>query len=202
MTSNTLARNAKGYVEDGDVRDNNLQEEDVRVNNVQDEDVRAGSPAWEDVNQCAVAAQAGDTQAVRQLCTEFRPLIRTVARIYQGVSYEDALQEGYLAFLRAIRDFDATRGIPFVGFAARRVHGDVRTAMRREWRTAERVVLTREVAEESPGKTPSVWDRVSLERWLQNGRRDEFSTVEWRDLLVWARLTTRESLAIALHLEG
>lgn len=148
-------------------------------------------------------AKAGDARALTQVCHGFQPLLRSVARLYRGVSYDDALQEGYVALLRAIQDYDVGRGIAFAGFAARRVHGDVRTAMRREWRNADRVVLNPDGHEEHDGQTPSLWDKLSFAAWRQDtGAGGDFSALEWRDLLRQAKLTEREAMAITLSRDG
>ncbi|WP_281759417.1 sigma-70 family RNA polymerase sigma factor [Alicyclobacillus hesperidum] len=92
-----------------------------------------------DVTHLVIAAQHPWGQRDRQeLLTAFLPLLRRVARIYQSVAgYDEAYQEACLALLRAIVTYRPEAG-PFPAYAKARVHGDVRTAMRRLWRAAER----------------------------------------------------------------
>ncbi|GLV14193.1 hypothetical protein Heshes_18770 [Alicyclobacillus hesperidum] len=73
----------------------------------------------------------------------FAPLLRRVARTYQHVAgYEEAYQEACVALLRAIATYQPETG-PFPAYAKARVHGDVRTAMRRLWTAAERQAFAR-----------------------------------------------------------
>lgn len=103
------------------------RQDDVRL--LSQEEVKA----WVDL------AQQGHQEAVEALCRHFRPLVMRTAGRYRRVSFEEALQEGYAALVDAIQQFDRNLGVPFTGYVAAKVHGDVRTAMRRLWRYEERI---------------------------------------------------------------
>lgn len=92
-----------------------------------------------EVQTLVAAASAGDAQAMNLLAYHFRPLIVRAAKRYLRVGYEEAVQEGYLALLEAVRQFEPAFGVPFTGFLNAKLRGDVRTAMRRLWRYEEHI---------------------------------------------------------------
>ena len=63
-------------------------------------------------------AKNNDLVAQKALIERFRPLIFKVARkyTYNQFELEDAYQDGYLLLLKAIKEFDFSRDIPFPGF--------------------------------------------------------------------------------------
>lgn len=71
---------------------------------------------------------------------------------------EDALSAARESFLRAVREYDAARGVPFPGFAKAKVYGDLRTLFKKSRRQWQREVLP-ESAEEG-----SVFEAVPDER--------------------------------------
>jgi RNA polymerase primary sigma factor len=71
--------------------------------------------------QLIAAAQAGDAHARGQLVEAFLPLIAATARIYRDsprVERVELLQEGVVGLLRALERYDASRGVPFWGYAS------------------------------------------------------------------------------------
>lgn len=82
---------------------------------------RLGAPETvePDLTQLAVRAQAGDRVASEQLVERSLPLIERFARRYAGADVDraDLVQEGVLGVLRALRRFDAGRGVPFTAYA-------------------------------------------------------------------------------------
>lgn len=143
----------------------------------------------------ARSAQADDADALAYLVVAFEPLIRNVAGRYADVSYEDAKQEAYLALVRCVGKYDAGRGIPFAAYAQAYVRGEVRTAMRREWRARSRVVG---LAADGRDGGDSAGDRVDRRGggdWGQ-WRSDTFAGVELAMMIDRAGLSPRERLSI------
>lgn len=102
------------------------------------------------------AAQAGESGALARLCDQYEPLLRAAAaQPHLRTFREDALAEGYVSFVRAVRDYEAGTGVPFAAFAKARVYGDLRTLFRQQRRRWER-----ETAAAEDGETP-FWERVS-----------------------------------------
>ena len=82
------------------------------------------------------AAQRGASDAMMQLVTQYEPLLRRAAgQTHFAAIRDDALAEATVSFVRAVRDYDASAGVPFAGFAKARVYGDLRTLARRTIRT-------------------------------------------------------------------
>jgi len=143
-------------------------------------------------------AQAGCEEAKAQLFEMFQGLLHSTARKYARVSFEDALQEGCLAFLQAISLYDVSRGVPFAGYAAAKVRGDVRTAMRRLWHYEARIEFVHD------SRDPNADRAGTGSRHDSSGREssDGFADVELQLLLIQAKLSPRERLAITVTLRG
>ena len=146
-------------------------------------------------------AQGGDEAALLQLVSQFEPLVLSVARRYQDVSLEDAKQHGYLAIIDAIHGYDDSLGVPFAGYARMKVHGDVRTTMRKEWRHQGRMVYTRETDDEVESVGLAAEDKVAFINWRENPDGMVLRT-EWLDLVKHAKLSPREALSIEGVLKG
>ncbi|MGI6181188.1 MAG: sigma-70 family RNA polymerase sigma factor [Agathobaculum sp.] len=84
--------------------------------------------------QLCLLAQLGDGDAAEVLVKRYARLVKTCARPYflLGADTEDLLQEGMLGLMKAVREFDQTRGAPFQAFArlcvTRRIYSAVRAA--------------------------------------------------------------------------
>lgn len=85
----------------------------------------------DDVSLC-VAAQAGDAIATEQIVHRYSRLVKTYARPFflSGADGEDLIQEGMLGLLRAIRQFDIARGVPFEVFARLCIQHQLSSAIR------------------------------------------------------------------------
>ena len=77
-------------------------------------------------------AQAGDESASEFLLHKFRHIVRSKAKPYflTGADHEDILQEGWIGLHKAIRDFQAEKGIPFKHFAELCVSRQIITAVK------------------------------------------------------------------------
>jgi len=170
------------------------------------------------------AVQAGVPGVADQLLRQFQGLLLSVAGRYRDVaSFQDAYQEASMAFWVAMQSFDAARGVPFTAYAVRKVHGDVRTAMRRLWTHDERV----KYIEETALPDSDVWDKLSRRddtggRWMADvhegsttagagahgltgdggGYRDVEERMMLNTLLEDARLSQREAQCVRAILQG
>lgn len=62
-------------------------------------------------------AQDGDSSAMINICCRFEGLIKKYAyKSYLKTITEEALAEGYLALMEAVKTFDADKGINFAGY--------------------------------------------------------------------------------------
>lgn len=84
------------------------------------------------------AARSGDKEAMTNLLLQYEGLCRKAAgQAHLLPIGEDALSAARESFLRAVRDYDPSRGVPFPGYAKAKVYGDLRTLFkkaRRQWR--------------------------------------------------------------------
>lgn len=120
------------------------------------EQEREQAEEWEQEQALLRAAQAGDSPALSRLLDRYLPLLQAAAaQPHLRTIREDALAEGYVSFVRAVREYDASAGVPFAAFARARVYGDVRTLFRRECRRWEREGTVAEDREEP------FWESVS-----------------------------------------
>ncbi len=105
------------------------------------------------------AAKRGDRDAMAALAVQYEGLCRKAAgQSHLAPLGEDALSAARESFLRAVREYDAARGVPFPGFAKAKVYGDLRTLFKKSRRQWQREVLP-ESAEEG-----SVFEAVPDER--------------------------------------
>ena len=91
------------------------------------------SPELTDEALCRLAQQ-GSGEAAEDLVKRYTRLVKTCARPYflVGADEEDLLQEGMLGLMKAIREYDGRRGVPFGAFArlcvTRKIFSAVRAA--------------------------------------------------------------------------
>ena len=105
------------------------------------------------------SAKRGNKDAMESLALQYEGLCRKAAgQSHLAPLGEDALSAARESFLHAVREFDASRGVPFPGFAKAKVYGDLRTLFKKSRRQWQREVLP-ESAEEG-----SVFDAVPDER--------------------------------------
>ena len=111
------------------------------------------------INEMVLQSQRGNGEALAELCEKFQGMFFCAARQHHlRTVFEDALQAARESFLRAVRDFDAALGVPFEGFAKRRVYGDLHTFFRRECAYWQREVHP---GDDEEGK--SFWESVEDE---------------------------------------
>ena len=111
------------------------------------------------INEMVLQSQRGNGEALAELCEKFQGMFFRAARQrHLRTVFEDALQVARESFLRAVRDFDAALGVPFEGFAKRRVYGDLHTLFRRE-----RAYWQREVHPGDDEEGKSFWESVEDE---------------------------------------
>lgn len=69
------------------------------------------------------ASKIGDAEAQTELLIAYTPLIKSMVKryIYDTGSYEDALQEGFLVLLTAIRYYEPERGVYFSAYVKRQL---------------------------------------------------------------------------------
>lgn len=91
------------------------------------------SPSLSDEALCHMA-QRGDGAAAEDLVKRYTRLVKTCARPYflVGADAEDLMQEGMLGLMKAMREYDASKGAPFGAFAklcvTRKIFSAVRAA--------------------------------------------------------------------------
>lgn len=146
-------------------------------------------------------AQHGDTAAADRVLSHFTPLLRNTARKYVGVSGEDAFQEASLALWNCICGFDGGRGVPFVAYAAAKVRGDVRTAMRRLWTHDGRMAYAAPAGAASAAAGEELWD-VAGGGFGHSAEETGYSETEWDLCLAQAGLSPRERTAMHSLMEG
>ncbi|MFC2741150.1 sigma-70 family RNA polymerase sigma factor [uncultured Selenomonas sp.] len=111
------------------------------------------------INEMVLQSQKGNSEVLAELCEKFQGMFFRAARQrHLRTVFEDALQAARESFLRAVRDFDAALGVPFEGFAKRRVYGDLHTFFRRE-----RAYWQREVHPGDAEEGKSFWESVEDE---------------------------------------
>ena len=142
--------------------------------------------------------------AIDVLVHHFRPLVLRTARQYAHVGFEEAVQEGYVALLEAIDMYDETLCVPFAGYVAIKVRGDVRTAMRRVWRYQERVTYpshrrdsdASDAVAETEAWDKQLADQAALDAW------DDYDSADIRMAIAAVKLSDRERQAIHSLLLG
>ncbi len=77
-------------------------------------------------------AQEGDTGALDELVSENTGLVRSVALRFtgRGVDYEDLCQIGHIGMIKAIRNFDLSRGTAFSTYAVPLIIGEIKRFLR------------------------------------------------------------------------
>ncbi len=84
-------------------------------------------------------AQHGNKTSAEELFLRFAGLLKKAAgQSHLRAIHEEAQSEAGLSFMKAIATYDASRGIPFAGYAKAKVYGDLRTLFKRERRTWQR----------------------------------------------------------------
>lgn len=137
-----------------------------------------------------------------RLLAQYEGLLRSVAARYKSTcGYQEAYQEACSALLTAFQLYNPARG-PFPAYAAAKVRGDVRTAMRRVWRyTARQTFISGSTDEDkSPSERldelwasqPDCADQMWELRWIH---RQELQRIVQK-----AHLSEREQLWLQAYL--
>lgn len=73
---------------------------------------------YEDIERLRLLGAKGDVGAKGELLAKMKPLIiNSIRRYYNNIQlYDDLIQEGYEIILEAVRNFDDTRGVYFLGY--------------------------------------------------------------------------------------
>lgn len=128
----------------------------------------AGCPCGCLESELLTRAQAGDAGATTELLQRYQALARSKARSYfvLGGDREDVVQEAMIGLFKAIRDFDAERGVPFRSFAevcvTRQVLSAVKGAARHKHSVLSRAVpLDRPASEDAPRPLSELLPAVS-----------------------------------------
>lgn len=139
-------------------------------------------------------AQIGNAPALETLCVRFCGMLYKASRQnYLRTIEEDAFQAASESFLKAVRDYDFTRGAPFEGYAKRKVYGDLLTFFRTARRRWDREIV--------PAQTESGEDFFAL---VEGDPSPEYAIVMRESLRqAIAVLTAREKKILSLlYLEG
>lgn len=139
-------------------------------------------------------AQIGNAAALETLCVRFCGMLYKASRQrYLRAMEEDAYQTASESFLKAVRDYDFTRGVPFEGYARQKVYGDLLTYFRTVRRRWDREVV--------PAATESGEDFFDLVEGDPSPERSVVTRESLRQAI--ATLTEREKQILALlYVEG
>ncbi len=81
-----------------------------------------------------ILAQSGDETSLNNLIMSFEPLIKNIVNAkcgkVLGVDFDDAMQEGRVGFLKAIKSFNKNRNAQFATFAKRVVENEILSYIR------------------------------------------------------------------------
>ena len=83
--------------------------------------------------------QNGDIEAARTLVMSHLRLVVSVARNYlgYGLPHADLIQEGNIGLMRAVKKFDATKGVRLVSYAIHWIKAEIHEYILKNWRMAK-----------------------------------------------------------------
>lgn len=133
----------------------------------------ANEPLDRTDEELLAAAQAGDRAASDLLVRRYSRLVKTCARPYflAGADTEDTIQEGMLGLIKAVHEFDSSRGVSFEQFArvciSRAIISAVRSSLARKHSVLNDAVsiekpLFEDIAHARPRVSDSISDPESL----------------------------------------
>ena len=69
-------------------------------------------------------AKQKNVKAMEELFNQFKPLLKSRAKRYSGVSleYDDVFQQGALLFILAVYDYKEKGNVPFAGYIKKRIN--------------------------------------------------------------------------------
>ena len=157
-----------------------------------------------DEKLCRLARQ-GDGPAMENLIRRYTRLVKTCARPFflAGADAEDVIQEGMLGLMKAIREFDSTKGVPFSVFARlciqRKIYSATRSASALKHQPLNQSMsldrpLFEDLAESHTRVTAPIGDPESLV--IGNEEREE------RTRQLYSLLSEFEANVLTLFLDG
>ena len=162
------------------------------------------SPEMTDEALCRLAQQSSGP-AAEDLVKRYTRLVKTCARPYflAGADAEDVIQEGMLGLMKAIREFDSTKGVPFGVFARlciqRKIYSATRAASARKHEPLNHSMsldrpLFEDLAKSRTRATTPIGDPESLV--IGNEEREE------RTRRLYSLLSEFEANVLTLFLDG
>jgi RNA polymerase sporulation-specific sigma factor len=118
-------------------------------------------------------AQDGDSKALDELVADNVGLVRSVALRFtgRGVDYDDLCQIGHIGMIRAIRNFDLSRGTAFSTYAVPLIIGEIKRFLRDDGeikigreikRRAALIMASREKFISEQGREPTVSELAAV----------------------------------------
>ena len=162
------------------------------------------SPEMSDETLCRLAQQSNGS-AAEDLVKRYTRLVKTCARPFflAGADAEDVIQEGMLGLMKAIREFDSTKGVPFSVFARlciqRKIYSATRSASALKHQPLNQSMsldrpLFEDLAESHTRVTAPIGDPESLV--IGNEEREE------RTRQLYSLLSEFEANVLTLFLDG
>lgn len=138
------------------------------------------------------AAKAGDDSAIAAVIAHFMPAIRRGARscVCPGLDFDDAVQEGLIGLLRAVKSFDPAQAAKFESYARISLLNAMRSARRQAGRK-KYSPLNSSLPLAETAETPGP-EQLLLEREAYTDILLRLDTV----------LSPLERSVLALHLDG
>jgi RNA polymerase sporulation-specific sigma factor len=141
----------------------------------------------------------GDTEAKKEMLEKLKPLVMSSIRKYYfgNDNFEDVLQDGYLAVLEGLEDFDESREVPFLGYIRSKLRffymDNGRKSKKNEW-----------ISLDQPVEDPE--GNVALIDLLADTESDVEEIIEQKETarriqLVLDTLTEKQRRIIKLHYE-
>lgn len=149
-------------------------------------------PMKDEFSEQIEQARRGDEQALSAVLSRQMPQIRTLAAraVGPGLDYDDAVQEGLIGLLSALRTFRAEKGAVFSTYANACVQNAIASAVRSAQRK-KHAPLNTSVPYTEQGSTPGPEELL-----LQSERYNQ--TMQSID----TRLSAMEKQVLALFLDG
>jgi len=77
-----------------------------------------------ELKELIAKAKQKNVKAMEELFSQFKPLIKSMAKRYSriGLEYDDVFQQGALLFILAIYDYKEKGNVPFAGYIKKRIN--------------------------------------------------------------------------------
>ena len=144
-------------------------------------------------DRLVLEAQRGTADAAEALLDTYRPMVEAKANRYflAGAEREDVIQEAYVGFWRAVRDYKAQTPAGFTPFAELCVTRQILSAIKASSRQ-KHLVLSQSVSLDTQDGLQMTWE----DSWLRANHQAELQAAIER------RLTTLEQLVLRGLLSG